>query len=154
MLTLETRLDPNEEEIAIKVIDGEAIMVNLSNGMYYSLDGAGGLAWTLLAARHSLGEAAAGLASRYDVPLAQAQTDVRELAERLLDEDIVRLSPHAAPLAEVEGPMEPSAARQRLPYGRIELSIYRDMKDMLALDPPMPGLQDVPWKDTPDESEG
>lgn len=40
-------------------------------------------------------------------------------------------------------------ARHRL----AELNIYRDMGDHLALDPPVPGLGDTPWKDPKDSSE-
>ena len=38
MLTLQNRLRPNEEEVAGKVMDGDAIIINLSNGIYYSMD--------------------------------------------------------------------------------------------------------------------
>ena len=32
------------------------------------------------------------------------------------------------------------------------LNIHRDMADLLALDPPMPSLEDIAWKDPDDES--
>ena len=32
------------------------------------------------------------------------------------------------------------------------MNIYRDMGDLLALDPPTPGLGDTPWKDPEDET--
>ena len=33
----------------------------------------------------------------------------------------------------------------KLPYESPSLNSYRDMSDLLALDPPMPGLQQIPW---------
>ena len=42
----DTHLVPNVAEVAAKVMDGEAILINLANGMYYSMDGAGGFLWT------------------------------------------------------------------------------------------------------------
>ena len=41
--------------------------------------------------------------------------------------------------------------QEKAPYEIPKLNIYRDMGDLLALDPPVPGLGDTPWKD-PDES--
>jgi hypothetical protein len=48
MLTLHDHLRPHTEEVAAKGIDGEAILINLSNGIYYSLDNVGGLIWELI----------------------------------------------------------------------------------------------------------
>ncbi len=41
---------------------------------------------------------------------------------------------------------EPAHTDPRLPYTAPALEIFRDMQDLLALDPPMPGLSDIPWK--------
>jgi hypothetical protein len=41
--------------------------------------------------------------------------------------------------------------KDKLPYELPKLNIYRDMGDLLALDPPVPGLGDTPWKE-PEES--
>ena len=41
MLMLKHRMQPNKEEVAAKVMDGEAILINLSNGIYYSMDKVG-----------------------------------------------------------------------------------------------------------------
>ena len=43
---LQSRLKPNEEEVAAKVLDGEAILINLSNGAYYSTDKRGAFIWS------------------------------------------------------------------------------------------------------------
>ncbi len=40
----------------------------------------------------------------------------------------------------------PAHADPRLPYTAPTLEIFRDMQDLLALDPPMAGLSDIPWK--------
>ena len=45
MLSLQSCLRPNEEEVAAKVMDGEAILINLSSGIYYSMDKVGGVLW-------------------------------------------------------------------------------------------------------------
>jgi hypothetical protein len=147
MNRLDSRYGPNEAEVAAEVIDGEAILINLSSGVYYSLDKAGGLAWELIAAGHSLAEAAAAVAGRYAVPPAQAEADVLRLAEDLLREGLVRPAPAAAPPASAA-----SEVAEKLPYESLALTIYRDMGDLLALDPPMPALDDIPWKGATSET--
>jgi hypothetical protein len=37
MLSLAQHVRPNSEEVAAKVMDGEAILINLSNGIYYRM---------------------------------------------------------------------------------------------------------------------
>jgi coenzyme PQQ synthesis protein D (PqqD) len=143
MLTLQTRLRPNQEEIAAKVVDGEAIMINLSTGIYYSMDETGALVWELLAAGHSLEEVSAALARRYDVPGEQAQADVARLGAELLEENLVTLSDVNAAPAGLPGPV----VQARTAYTAPKLDIFRDIGNLIALDPPMPGLTDLRWSE-------
>src|SRR5215510_11576973 len=91
MLTLQQRLSPYEE-VAAKVIDGEAIIINLANGIYYSMDKVGGLIWEMLAETHSLEEVTTALTARYDVSSEQAQADVERLAAELVQENLLLLA--------------------------------------------------------------
>jgi len=141
MPSLQSRLRPNEEEVAAKVLDGEAILINLSNGTYYSMDKAGGFIWELIEGRHSLEEMVAAIIARYEVSSSQAQADVERLAAELVEESLVRLSDDQAPWRQEWQPEQ----CQRLPYESPQLNIYRDMADLLALDPPTPGLEYTPW---------
>lgn len=141
MLTLQTRLRPNEQEIAAKVVDGEAIMINLSTGMYYSMGETGAVVWELLAGGHSLEDISMTLARRYDVAREHAQADVERLAAQLLEENLVTLSDSTAPPAALPG----VAGVTRTPYSAPKLDIFRDIGHLVALDPPMPGLTNLPW---------
>jgi len=67
MLGLHSRLRRNEEEVAAKVMDGEAIIINLSNGCYYSMERTGGAIWGMVEAGYSLDEMVEDLLRRYDV---------------------------------------------------------------------------------------
>lgn len=148
MLSLQARFRPNEQEVAAKVLDGEAIIINLSNGIYYSMDKVGGVLWALLAEGHSLQEILAAIVARYDVSPERARADLERLAAELLQENVVLASDHAPP------PREHPEPRQKLPYESPQLNIYRDMGDLLALDPPMPGLEEIPWKEPAEGSSG
>jgi hypothetical protein len=147
VLSPDTRLQPNAEEVAAKVIDGEAIMINLSNGIYYSMDGVGGLVWSLIVEQHSLDEIATAVGQQYAVSPREARQDVQRLASELLDERLVVVATSGTP-RQVELPPQPNGS---LDYESPQLNRYTDMGDLLALDPPMPGLEDIPWQEPSSE---
>ena len=74
---------------SLKVIDGEAIIINLANGVYYSMDKVGALVWDLLQAGHTLEDVIAAVTGRYDVPREQAESNVQELVQELVQENLV-----------------------------------------------------------------
>ena len=141
MLSLHDRLRPNDEEVAAKVMDGEAVLINLGTGLYYSMDNAGGVIWALIEQQRPIGEAAGVLARLYGIAPEQAQADALALAEELLAEGLVLRADGAA--ASADG--DPELFDDR-PYEKPRLQTYRDMADLLALDPPMPGLKEAPWR--------
>jgi hypothetical protein len=147
MLTLGDRLCPNSEEVASQVMDGEAIMINMSNGMYYSMDGVGGFIWGLIEEARSLREIAEQVVGRYDVASAEAKQDLERLAAELLADKLVLVVD--GPLPAPNGTVAPFSG-EKLAYEPPKLNAYRDMGDLLALDPPIPGLRDIPWEDPAD----
>lgn len=146
MLSPDSRFIHNDREVAAQVIGGEAILINLSSGIYYSIEKAGGAAWSLIAAQYSIAEAAEAIAARYSVDQAQAQADLVTLAEALIAEGIIEAATGAAASTPVESLDEMPPAGQALPYVAPFLNTYRDMGDLLALDPPMPGIDELPWQ--------
>ena len=138
MLNANTRLAISSEHVAAKVIEGEATIINLANGLYYSLAGTGGELWTLIEQQHSLGEMAAALSTRYGVGQSEVAADVMRVAERLLEENLVLVSVDTAS-APTNVVAQPETARR--PYEAPVLQAYHDMAELLALDPPMPGLR-------------
>jgi hypothetical protein len=147
MLNLNHCFRPREEEVASKVIDGEAIIINLANGVYYSMDKVGALVWDRLQLGHTLDDVITTVTGSYDVAREQAESNVRDLVEELVQENLV-VSAENGVAAPTETAME---QQEKAPYDIPKLNIYRDMGDLLALDPPVPGLGDTPWKE-PEES--
>jgi hypothetical protein len=137
MLELDSRFAPNASDIAAKVIDGEAIIMNLSNGLYFSMDKVGALIWESVEAGHSVQEIGDLVQGRFAVDPETAQADVARLLEELLAEDLVQTK-------DGEGSGEPVDfnGEPRADYIPPVLNKYSDMADLLALDPPMPGLGD------------
>lgn len=140
MLDEQSRLRRKSEEVVAKVMDGEAIIINLATGVYYSLDNAGAAMWEMIEAGCRLDTIAAAIAARYEVASERAREDVLRLGHDLLREDLVDLSDGEAP------PAPAVSGVTALAYTAPTLHAYRDMEDLLALDPPTPSLSEIPWK--------
>lgn len=139
----------NEEECAAQVIDGEAVIINLLNGTYYSLDKVGGAIWELAAAGRTVPEILDSVVTRYDVDPARARRDIERLTEELLAERLlVGAAPRYAP--DQSQPASFHASAPRLAYDEPVLTTYRDMAELLALDPPMPRLETIVWSEPAD----
>src|SRR5262245_59436101 len=135
MLSLETRLRPNDDEVIGKVMDGEAILINLATGSYYAIPDVGAFVWEAIEARCSLEEIALRVSASFEVSVEQARVDILEFAERLMQEGVVALAPDAS--ANGAAPAPPAC---RAPYVAPQLTVYSDMRNLLALDPPMPSV--------------
>lgn len=133
-------VEPNLDIAAGEVIDGEAIIINLATGVYYSMPGVGGDIWSLIAARHSVASIVDHLAAAYDTDPAAARHDVHAILEALLGESLIRVT------ANGNGAHAPETVASKKPYAAPVLQIYRDMEELLALDPPAPGLNEIAWK--------
>jgi hypothetical protein len=135
MVTAETRFGIRSEEIAYRTVDGETIIINLVNGVYYSLPGVGSEAWELIASGCSLAEIAAILSARYRASPEAVAADLARLAEELVAENLLGPDPGNGSAGELPSPAPAEGA-----YQAPVLQTYRDMADLLALDPPTPGI--------------
>ena len=109
------------------------------------MDGLGGKIWSLLEAHHDVDSVVDALLSEYEVTAEQCRADVVGLASQLFDENLL-LACEQEPAGSI--PIGESDAK--LEYVTPELNVYRDMGDLLALDPPVPGLEPIPWDGSAD----
>lgn len=137
------RLKPKSDQVAAKVMDGEAVIIDLNTGVYYSMDEAGGLIWTLIEAAQSMGDIVNAVTAAYDVAPAQARSDLEQLVGKMMDENLVQAARAETPA----GSIDPADPGEKKPYKTPTLEIFRDMEELLALDPPMPGLKESPLAD-------
>jgi hypothetical protein len=134
MLSPSDVITANEQQVAAKVMEGEAILINLSTGAYYSTPSTGGFIWSLVERRLSISAMVRAVTEHYDVARPRAEADVLRLCEELCAEGLAQSSVGAA-----QG-VAPEAAGPRLAYEAPALEKYTDMAEMFALDPPLPGL--------------
>ena len=135
------RYQLGSSDVTGKVIDGEAIIMNLATGAYYSMDGAGAALWELLELGCSRDEAVQALAERYDVAHDVIARDVDDVIADLTAEELIAVSGDRAAPAVI--PVVSAGAG----YAAPTLQKFTDMADLLALDPPMPGLDESAWGD-------
>jgi hypothetical protein len=131
------RLGVRRSEVAAKVIDGEAILINLSTGLYYSMGKVGGRVWSLIEQNRNCRDIASAIAAEYEIAAATAANDVAELVEQLAAEKLIDAGPQDdAPRA---GP-ELVNGTVKAAYAKPELRKFGDMAEIFAMDPPLPGL--------------
>ena len=146
MISKSSSLLPNKEEVAFKIMDGEAIIINLSTGVYYSMDNVGNAIWEIIEGGFNIDECVAAILERYDVSYEEALADVKRLVKELLEENLIYVSDQQS-----QPKKNRKLVRQpKLPYEPPKLNIYRDMEDLLALDPPKFGLEETPSKESND----
>jgi hypothetical protein len=142
MMDNDTRVRANDREIAAKVVDGEAILINLASGLYYSMDRTGAVAWSLLAAGSSVDGITAHLAARHGMSADSIRADIRRLVDELLSEGLVVVDPAGTP--GTGSPLAAPGDSADAPYEAPRLVKFDDMADIFALDPPLPELAPVP----------
>jgi hypothetical protein len=144
------RLRIRTDVAAAKVIDGEAVIINVVTGRYYSLEAAGALAWTVLTERPStLAEIAARLTRHYAVTPETALADLERLTAELIGEDLVTTAPDENGATPHPAAPSDEGSGEGLAYTRPELAIFSDMEDLLAFDPPLPGGAPDVWQPPP-----
>ena len=136
MITGEARLRANMDEVAAEVIDGEAVLINLSNGMYFTMDGIGAVVWAMIEHGYTLDEMSGELAASYSVDRARILADLEALAQELLRHGLVVIASEPTRSGAIE--MRVNGASYQPPT----LSTYTDMAEVLALDPPLPVLKE------------
>jgi len=132
-------LRPNTEEVAFESVDGEVILINVTKGTYYSIDGVGGVAWELIEHGSTAEAICEHVLAHYDVAADVARPDLERFLAALVDEGLVVHRQGGENGAQAAR----AASAQRLAYVAPELNAFRDMADLLALDPPWPKLREL-----------
>lgn len=127
----------NDPTVSHQILDGEAIIINLESGNYYSLDRLGADVWT------AIGEnvASDGIVERLirrcggdrvviDKAVAELLTDLEK--ESLIVPDEARKLEGARAF---DGLVEPEAEAVKVGFEAPKLQKYTDMQELLLLDP-------------------
>lgn len=86
--TLQTHYSKSENAHGT-TLDGEAVLLNLDDGVYYSLNRVGTLMWELLTSDHSPARVAAAICKRFTVNEEKVRADLLTLVTRLCQEGLL-----------------------------------------------------------------
>lgn len=134
--------------IVRETFEDEVVIINLDSGTYYSLSGSGGAVWTALEGGARVDDLVTAVLARYDAPAATVEQDVRSLVERLLSEQLVCPDDGRPRL---EAALWPVVGKQ--PYRPPELSSFKDMQELLRLDP-VHDVDETGWPHRPEPGGG
>ena len=126
------RYGVNHPQVINEMIDGEAIMINLVSGSYYTLDSVGGEVWELLEKSTSVEDIVIQLSFRYDASDDVIRSAVENFLEELSREQLIAPDHSSGAASSL-----PSGSRsaQRLPFRAPRLQKFTDMQDLILLDP-------------------
>lgn len=128
------RYRPASPQIISETLEGEAVIIDLDSGTYYSLDALGSRIWDLLRSGVETARAAEDLAERFEGSDAELAGAVEGFAARLVAEGLLG-STEDAPPASVVTEILGQDAGERAPLEGPSLTRYTDIQDLLMLDP-------------------
>ncbi len=147
---MESTLRVNAPTVVAEVIDGEAVIMDLASGHYFSTQHVGCDIWRGIELGASRSAIVRSLASAYAVDQDVATAAVASFVDELLKRNLV-----VETNGNVSGGQEPTTwlSESRQPYAPPVLNTYTDMEELLLLDPihdvdqagwPMPKAPDSP----------
>ena len=135
----EMAFQANKPNVIHEVIDGEAVIVNLKNGTYYSIDKVGADVWTLLERGLPVAQIIEDIQSRYIGNKDTITQSIMQLISQLQKESLIVSRDFSESTTEqINGHTETSTGRTestKIPFEEPKLEKYSDMEDLLLLDP-------------------
>lgn len=84
------------ETTAFRIIDNEAVILDLESGVYYSLNEVGSAIWSLCDGSKSIKDISTLICEEFEVEKETAEKDVLELLNDLVREGLVTISEDSA----------------------------------------------------------
>ena len=124
-----TRYRTNAPRFVDESVDGEALIMDMVTGTYYTCMGAATLAWDDLKRGVDQHEVAAMLTSVYELSPSDVERDLERFVGELLKEEL------KVPGTDGAGETVNAPAGPTDPYEPMELDRYTDLADLILLDP-------------------
>jgi len=128
------RFKVNTPTVTHETIDGEAVIINLDSGNYYSLVDAGSLIWALVDRGASASEVHELLQQSYQGDATDIDRGVQELLAQLQQENLIVPVDEAA-AADLAGVLPSTNGHEKPSFNAPSLNKFSDMQELLLLDP-------------------
>ena len=86
----DTRVVAARDQVSVEV-EGEAVILNLADGVYYGLDPVGARVWEMLDRPRSVGELRDAVVAEWEVDAATAERDLLDLLDELSARGLVEV---------------------------------------------------------------
>ena len=121
----------NAPAVISEIIDGEAVMMNLSSGHYYSTEHSGAMIWGWIEKGRNRAELIALVERNFTALPVDYIAAIDAFVGELVAHELIRE-------VSADGAVAPPAVSQANSLAAFEnpvLNVYKDMKDLLLLDP-------------------
>lgn len=122
----------NTPTVTHETIDGEAVIINLDSGNYYSLVEAGSFIWSIVEQGASASEVQQLVQQTYQGNATEIDRGVRELLSQLQQENLIVPVDGAVELAQ---PLPSQNGHEKPLFKAPLLNKFSDMQELLLLDP-------------------
>ncbi|HKY43058.1 MAG TPA: PqqD family protein [Pyrinomonadaceae bacterium] len=137
------RFRVNTPTVTHETIDGEAVIINLDSGNYYSLVDVGSFIWGLVEKGASASEVQDLVLQTYQADAMDVDRGVQELLAQLEQENLIVPVDEAGPLDLTEV-QPPNNGHEKPSFNPPSLHKYSDMQELLLLDP-IHDVDDAGW---------
>lgn len=120
----------NEPQIALEIVDGEAVVIDFESGVYFSITGSGGQIVELLGQGYTTEEIAEQLCQQYLAEPGEISRSVAEFTETLLSNQLI-----VPANLRVRTAAETTPAADRTPFPAPALERFEDLEWLLTMDP-------------------
>jgi len=125
-----TNFKIDDLRVISEVLDGEAIIIDLKSGTYYSLNETASVLWEKIKSQHSTEDIIKSFVNQYTADIVEIEKSIEEIvdflkADSLIFEAETVESAHPKELVEVS----------KKPFIKPEIVRYEDMQEMLLADP-------------------
>lgn len=86
--TSDSRFEPHAD-VQARVLDGEAVLLNIRTGAYFGLNVVSTHIWELYGEGKTLAEVVDGVLDRFEVECQQAEGDVRDFTQTLVERELL-----------------------------------------------------------------
>lgn len=135
----------NEPTVIQEIIDGEAIIADLSQGFYYSLDAVGSKVWGALVSGSAVGDIVEAFARHFSTGREEIAAGIERLVLRLAEEQLIVPAGHEVA---AERDLADLLADHGDEFAPPVLSKYTDMEQLLLLDP-IHDVDETGWPNAP-----
>ena len=143
------RFRVNTPTVTHETIDGEAVIINLDSGNYYSLVDVGSFIWGLVEKGASASEVQDIVLQNYQANATDVDRGVQDLLVQLQEENLIVPVDEAGAL-DLSEVLSSNNGHEKPSFNPPSLHKYSDMQELLLLDP-IHDVDDAGWpKPNPD----